>query len=194
MNIKHKHDKKIYVIEWLVINILWKGIISYLWVHAGARLGGTRLNSQSLDQLFQQDRALDNLTWQPLECYWWGLVPRKLHSDGISMEGRYESANHQDRSTAMIAGYTITPSDTKITCNSFFIVLISKITIFTYEIRHLDPLTQTISLSITSNTIFYILHEKCSELHPTLHDLHWFLILIHPLLSYSYNTNEGKQL
>jgi hypothetical protein len=34
----HKHDKKIYVIKRFVINVLWKGIISYLWVHARARL------------------------------------------------------------------------------------------------------------------------------------------------------------
>jgi hypothetical protein len=26
------------MIERFIINILWKGIISYLWVHAGARL------------------------------------------------------------------------------------------------------------------------------------------------------------
>jgi hypothetical protein len=26
------------MIERLIINVLWKGIISYLWVHAGARL------------------------------------------------------------------------------------------------------------------------------------------------------------
>jgi hypothetical protein len=56
----------------------------------------------------------------------------------------------------MIAGYTITPSDTKVIGYSFFIVLISKTTTFTYEIRHLDPLTQTLSLSISSNTIFSI--------------------------------------
>jgi hypothetical protein len=51
---------------------------------------------------------------------------------------------------------------------------------------HLNPLTQTLSLSITTNTIFHTLHRKCSELQPTLHDLHWFLISIHRLLSYSY--------
>ncbi len=52
MDIEHKHDKEIYMIERFVINVLWKGIISYLWVHTRARLGGTRLNSQALDQLF----------------------------------------------------------------------------------------------------------------------------------------------
>jgi hypothetical protein len=112
----------------------------------------------------------------------------------MNMEGQYELANHQGRLMAMIAGYTITSSDTKITGKSFFIVLISKTTTCTYEIRHLDPLTQTLSLSITSNNIFHTLHGKCSELQPTLHDLHWFLISIHRLLSYSCNTNEGKQL
>jgi hypothetical protein len=60
----------------------------------------------------------------------------------------------------MIAGYTITSSDTKVAGNSFFIVLISKIAAFTYEIRHLDPLTQTLSLSITSNIIFPYITQK----------------------------------
>jgi hypothetical protein len=88
------------------------------------------------------------------------------------MEERYELANHQDRLTAMIAGYTIIPSDTKVAGNSFFIVLINKTITFTYKIIHLDPLTQTLSLSITLNIIFYTLHGKYSELQPTLHDLH----------------------
>jgi hypothetical protein len=112
----------------------------------------------------------------------------------MSMEGQYESANRQNILTAMIAGYTITPSDTKIADNSFFIVLISKITNFTYEVRHLDPLTQTLLLSITSNTIFSIHYIGNVVNYNTLHDLHWFLILIHLLLSYSGNINEGKQL
>jgi hypothetical protein len=37
-DIKHKHGKKIYVIERFVINVFWKRIISCLWVHAGVRL------------------------------------------------------------------------------------------------------------------------------------------------------------
>jgi hypothetical protein len=36
--IRHKHGKEIDVIESSVVNILWKVIISCLWVHAGARL------------------------------------------------------------------------------------------------------------------------------------------------------------
>jgi hypothetical protein len=36
--IGHKHGKEIYMIERFVINILWKGTISCLWVHVGARL------------------------------------------------------------------------------------------------------------------------------------------------------------
>jgi hypothetical protein len=80
----------------------------------------------------------------------------QIGPDSMSMEGRYESTNHQDRLTTMIPWYTITPSDTKVTYNSFFIVLISKTTTFTYEIRHMNPLTQTLSLSITLNTIFSI--------------------------------------
>jgi hypothetical protein len=35
--IGNKHDKKIYVIEKFIINILWKEIIIYLWVHVWAR-------------------------------------------------------------------------------------------------------------------------------------------------------------
>jgi hypothetical protein len=37
-DIRHKHGKEIYVIENFVMNILWKRIISCLWVYAGARL------------------------------------------------------------------------------------------------------------------------------------------------------------
>jgi hypothetical protein len=37
-DIRHKHGKEIYVIEIFVINVLWKGIISCLWVYGGARL------------------------------------------------------------------------------------------------------------------------------------------------------------
>jgi hypothetical protein len=75
----------------------------------------------------------------------------------MSMEGPYESANQQGRLAARIAGYTKSLSDKKVTGNSFCIVvsiLISKTTTFTYGIRHLDPLTQTLLLSITANTIF----------------------------------------
>jgi hypothetical protein len=35
--IRHKYGKEISVIERFAINVLWKGIISCLWVHAGAR-------------------------------------------------------------------------------------------------------------------------------------------------------------
>jgi hypothetical protein len=38
MDIRHTHVKEIYVIKRFVIDVLWKGIISYLWVHTGARL------------------------------------------------------------------------------------------------------------------------------------------------------------
>jgi hypothetical protein len=51
-----------YMIEWFVVNVLWMRIISYLWVQVRARLGGTQLNFKSLGQLFQQDKALGNLT------------------------------------------------------------------------------------------------------------------------------------
>jgi hypothetical protein len=36
--IGYKHGKKIYVIKRFDINVLWKRIISCLWVHARARL------------------------------------------------------------------------------------------------------------------------------------------------------------
>jgi hypothetical protein len=78
--------------------------------------------------------------------------------------------------------------------NSHSSILISKTTTFTYEIKHLDPLTQTLLLSIIANTIpTHTLHKKCSELKRTLHNyLHWFPISIHPFLTYNYNTNERK--
>jgi hypothetical protein len=36
--IGHKHGRKIYMIERFVTNVLWKRIISCLWVQAGAGL------------------------------------------------------------------------------------------------------------------------------------------------------------
>jgi hypothetical protein len=75
--------------------------------------------------------------------------------------------------------------------------IFSKATTLTYEIIQPDPLTQILFIIkyITANTILsHTLHRKCSELQCTLHIfLHWFLILIHPFLTYSFNTNEGKQ-
>jgi hypothetical protein len=86
----------------------------------------------------------------------------------MNMEGRHESANRQGRLTTRIAGYTIIPSDTKVADNSFFIVLISKTTTFTYEIKHLDPLTQTLSLSITSNTFSILYMENVANYNTLL--------------------------
>jgi hypothetical protein len=85
------------------------------------------------------------------------------------MEGHYESANRQGRLRARIAEYIKTPSERKVTNNLFcivFSILISKTTTFTYAIKHLDPLTDTLLLSITANTIFPIHYTegKCSEL------------------------------
>jgi hypothetical protein len=37
-DIRHKHGNEIYVIERFVINVLWKEIISCLWVYGGARI------------------------------------------------------------------------------------------------------------------------------------------------------------
>jgi hypothetical protein len=106
-------------------------------------------------------------------------------------------ANRQGKSRARIIEYTKTSSETKVVGNLLcivFYILIIKITTFTYGIRHMDPLTETLLLSISANTIFsHTLHGKCSELQRTLHNfLHWFPILIHPLLTYSCNTNEEK--
>jgi hypothetical protein len=101
----------------------------------------------------------------------------------MNMEDGYQLAIWQGRLTARIAGYTIIPNGSKIIGNSFFVLLISKTSTFTYEIKHLDPLTHTVSLSITSDSFFHTLHEKYSELEPTLHDFLWFLILNRQLLS-----------
>jgi hypothetical protein len=118
-----------------------------------------------------------------------------LDSDRLSMEGPYEPANPQCMLTAWIEGDTKTSSGTKVIVNLFCIIF-SKATTFTYEIRQSDPLTQTLFIIkyITTNNIFsHTLHGKCSELQHTLHIfLHWFLILIHPFFTYSFNTNEGK--
>jgi hypothetical protein len=63
------------------------------------------------------------------------------------------------RLRARIVEYTKTPSETKVADSSFrivFSILISKTTTFTYEIKHLDLLTETLLLSIIANTIFSI--------------------------------------
>jgi hypothetical protein len=120
-----------------------------------------------------------------------------LDSDRLSMEGPYESANQQRRLTVWIEGYIKTQSDIKVAVNSFCINIFSKTTTLTYEIIQPGPLTQTLLIIkyITSTTIlYYTLHEKCSELHRTLHIfLQWVLISNHPFLTYSFNTNEEKQ-
>jgi hypothetical protein len=83
-------------------------------------------------------------------------------------------ANRQGGLRARIAEYTKTLSETKVASNSFYIVfciLILKTTTFTYEIKYLDPLTETLLLSISVNIIFsHTLHGKYSELQCTLHN------------------------
>jgi hypothetical protein len=37
-DIKHKQGNEIYMIERFFMNVLWRGIILYLWVYDGARL------------------------------------------------------------------------------------------------------------------------------------------------------------
>jgi hypothetical protein len=80
-------------------------------------------------------------------------------SDRLSIEGPYELADRQGRLRARIVEYIKTPSETKVAGSSFrivFSILISKTTTFTYEIKHLDLLSETLLLSITANTIFSI--------------------------------------
>jgi hypothetical protein len=75
-------------------------------------------------------------------------------------------ANRQRTLMAWTEGYTKTPSDTKVTVNSFCIIF-SKAKTFTYEIRQPDLLTQTLFIIkyITTNTLFsHTLHGKCNEL------------------------------
>jgi hypothetical protein len=72
-------------------------------------------------------------------------------------------ANRQGRLRARIAEYIKTSSGTKVAGNSFYIlfcILIIKTTTFMYEIKHMDPLTEIILLSISANTIFYIHYMK----------------------------------
>jgi hypothetical protein len=81
----------------------------------------------------------------------------------LSMEDPYESTNQQGRLRARIAEYTKPPSDTKVIGNTICIVLcilIIKTTTFMYEIKHLDPLTEILLLTTSSNTIFPI---HCTE-------------------------------
>jgi hypothetical protein len=62
-----------------------------------------------------------------------------------------------------ITEYTKTLNETNVTGNSSFIVfsiLISKTTTFTYEIKHQDPLIETLLLSITTYTIFSYITRK----------------------------------
>jgi hypothetical protein len=83
----------------------------------------------------------------------------KIDSNIMRMEGPYESANRQFRLMARTEGYTKTQSKKKVAGNSFYT------TTFMYEIRHLDPLTQTLLLSYYSEHYFspYIT-QICSEL------------------------------
>jgi hypothetical protein len=68
------------------------------------------------------------------------------------MEGPYESVNQQGRLRARIVEYTKPLSETKVVGNSIYIVLcilIIKTKTFTYEIKHLDPLTEILLLTIS---------------------------------------------
>jgi hypothetical protein len=59
----------------------------------------------------------------------------------------------------------------------------------------MNPLTQTLFYYLLQQTLFFhILHRKYSKLQRNVHIfLNWFSILIHQFVTYSYNTNEGKQ-
>jgi hypothetical protein len=76
---------------------------------------------------------------------WLHSKTTNLDLDRLTMEGPYESVNQQRTLTTWIEGYTKTLSDTKVAVNSICIVF-SKVRAFTYEIRNLDPLTQTLGL------------------------------------------------
>jgi hypothetical protein len=107
-----------------------------------------------------QGTQLYSGTFQGTRLHSQGL---KFDSDRLSIEDPYESRNRQGRLMPRIAEYTKTPSETNATGNSSFIVfsiLISKTTIFTYEIKHHDPLIETLLLSITRDTIFSIHYTK----------------------------------
>jgi hypothetical protein len=67
--------------------------------------------------------------------------------------------SRQGKLRVRITEYTKTLSETNVTGNSLcivFCILIIKTTTFTFEIKHLDPLTETLLLSISANTIFLI--------------------------------------
>jgi hypothetical protein len=106
----------------------------------------------------------------------------------------YEMENQQSRLMARITWYTIILSGSTVGGNLFFIFI-------DQWNSNIHLWNQTLG-SIKLNTFiihyirlfFHILHGKCSELQPTLHDFLWFLISSCPLLSSSCNTTEGKQL
>jgi hypothetical protein len=108
--IGHKYDKEIYVIERFVINVLWNGIISCLWVHADARL------DVGEEMIIFRSVTFQNLVHNSCNAPVGGPPPQKSNQSG--------------RLRPRIAGYTIILSDTKVTCNSFSIVLIIVYAIF----------------------------------------------------------------
>jgi hypothetical protein len=157
------------------------------WITHYYRLGETRRNSQTLSQLFCQDRSLSKFTWHPLEVYWWGLLPWEWRdSDRINMEDQYEMAK--------IAGIELisewhnniclwNQTNGSINSNTFTIYYIRFFVSihYTKNEANYSPLSMIFFGYII--LFFHTLHEKCSELQCTLHDLLWFLILNHPLLS-----------
>jgi hypothetical protein len=120
-----------------------------------ASFKGSRLHSKAVSSI-RMHSAIFQCTRQHSQ----GL---NFDLDKISMEDPYESTNQQGRLRARIAEYTKPPSDTKVIGNTIYIVLcilIIKTTTFMYEIKHLDPLTEILLLTTSSNTIFFI---HCTE-------------------------------
>jgi hypothetical protein len=144
-------------------------------VNDNFRLGNTRLHFMALDCILRHSAAFQDIRMhsKAFSCILRHSAPfqgTRLHSQGLnfdsdrlSMEGSYESANQQGRLRVMIAQYIKTLSGTKVAGNTFcivFSILISKITAFMYKIKHLDSLIETLLLSITPNTIFFIHYTK----------------------------------
>jgi hypothetical protein len=92
------------------------------------------------------------------------------------MEGTYEWANQQRMLTTWIEWYTKTLSVTKVAVN------FSKAKTFTYEIRNLDPLTQTLfyyQMHYNKHYFPHTIHRKCSKLQRTLHKfLQWISVIV----------------
>jgi hypothetical protein len=98
---------KIYMIERFTVNVLWKEIISCLWVYTKARL------DVSEKSIIFISITLQNLVHKSSNVW---------HVTHLQVD---HTSKNLDRLTPKIARYTIFLSDIKITNNSLFIVLTS---------------------------------------------------------------------